>query len=220
MFSEETGYAKDYFWFSSTGHGQCGNCMGKGIIEEEMTYIKNTLVCPTCGGKRFSAKALKVLFEGSNIYEFLNLSVEETYAQVPASYAQLREGLELLRRIGLGYLTLFQSVSTLSGGEAQRIKLAGHMLKIRSTKQVYLLDEPFRGMDKGNIGIAFQVLYSLVKSGCTVVVSEHNPYALRHCSYFLEMGPGGGNRGGKILYLGDKKGIRSAKGSLIASFIA
>ncbi|MGO9200663.1 MAG: ATP-binding cassette domain-containing protein [Limisphaerales bacterium] len=220
MFSEETGYAKDYFWFSSTGHGQCSTCMGRGVIEEEMTYIKSTLVCPTCGGKRFSAKALKVHFGGANIYEFLSLSVEEMYDQVPASYARLRTGLQLLRQIGLGYLTLFQGVSTVSGGEAQRIKLAGHILRYRSAKQVYLLDEPFRGMDKGNIGNAFQVLYSLVKGGCSVVVSEHNPYALRHCSYVLEMGPGGGNRGGRILFLGKRQGIRSTKESLIASFMS
>ena len=218
MFSERTKAPKEYFTFSSKGKGQCATCLGKGIIEEESVYLKGAVICPSCGGRRFAPDSWKHRVEGCSIYEFLSLSIDEIVLRVPAEYRRLKQVLELLASIGLGYLTLFQNVSTLSGGEAQRIKFAGNLLASK-TRQVYLLDEPFRGVDRANITGVMGVLYSLVKSGSTVILAEHNPFALGYCSYILEFGPGSGAYGGKVLYLGEREGIAASNSSKMARFL-
>lgn len=218
LFSERTKASKEYFTFSSRGKGQCGTCLGKGIIEEESAYLKGAVLCPSCGGRRFGPGSWKYRVDGCSIYEFLSLSIDEIVLHVPSEYRKLKQVLELLKSIGLGYLTLFQNVSTLSGGEAQRIKFTGNLLASR-TRQVYLLDEPFRGVDRANICGVIGVIYSLVKSGSTVILAEHNPFALGYCSYILEFGPGSGAYGGKVLYLGERDGITASSTSKIARFL-
>lgn len=218
LFVDETRRPREYFSFSSKGKGQCEVCFGKGIIEDESSYILEPLLCPACGGRRFSANALKCRWGNLNIYDFLRLSIDDVISQLPDTYYRLRESLVLAADVGLGYLTLFQNTSTLSGGEAQRIKFTSRMLESKS-KQIYLLDEPFRGVDRDNIRNIVHVLYSLVRGGSTVFVAEHSPFALGYCSYILELGPGSGAYGGKIVYLGETGSITTAKDSKIAPFI-
>jgi excinuclease ABC subunit A len=218
LFSIETRCSREYFSFSSKGKGQCEVCCGKGIVEDDSSYIREPLLCPACSGCRFSANALKCHWGNLNIYDFLRLSIDDVISQVPDKYVGLRKSLSLAAEVGLGYLTLFQNTSTLSGGEAQRIKFVAKMLE-SNNKQIYLLDEPFRGVDRENIRRIVHVLYSLVRGGSTVFIAEHSPFALGYCSYILELGPGSGAYGGKIVYLGERDRLHTAEASRMAPFI-
>lgn len=219
LFVEKTKANPEHFVFSSKGKGQCETCFGTGILEDESSYIKDTLVCPTCCGKRFSERTLKLRYDGFNFFEFLSLSIDELISRIPKTYSSLLKTLNLLSFIGLGYLTLFQPTSNLSGGEAQRIKFASSVLKYK-TKQLFLLDEPFRGVDKNNILNIIRILYDLVEHGATVLIAEHNPFALSYCSYLLEFGPGSGHSGGKPIFCGSKEEMLKASNSLMVKFLS
>lgn len=219
LFSVETRSPRESFLYASKGKGQCETCVGKGIMEEDSSYIPEPLLCPACGGYRFSKATLRKRLAMLNIYEFLSLSIDDIRALIPPKYALLANSLALAANVGLGYLTLFQSTATLSGGEAQRVKFTAGILASKK-KQVFLLDEPFRGVDKKNIQNIFRVLCSLVESGSSVFISEHNPFALKYCSYILELGPGAGIYGGRVTYLGETAQFRSQIGSPIAGFVS
>ena len=219
LFSAETRSPRESFFYASRGKGQCAVCSGKGFVEEVSSYIPEPLHCPACGGRRFSDAAMKWRWMDHNIYEFLTLSIDDIRLMIPAQYHSLASSLELVSNIGLGYLTLFQSTSTLSGGEAQRVKFAARMLESKR-KQVFLLDEPFRGLDKRNIQKIIRVLYSLAEQGSSIFISEHNPFALSYCSYVLELGPGSGIYGGKVTYLGETSKFRMKRNSVMAKLIA
>lgn len=188
-------------------------------MEEASSYIPESLLCPACGGRRFSDAAMKRRWGELNIYEFLSLSIDDIRVMIPEKYRSLNNSLSLASNVGLGYLTLFQSTSTLSGGEAQRVKFTARMLESRK-KQVFLLDEPFRGLDRRNIQSIIRVLYSLAEQGSSIFISEHNPFALSYCSYLLELGPGSGIYGGKVTYLGETSKFRMKRNSVMAKLIA
>jgi len=215
LFSVETRSPRDSFLYASRGKGQCETCLGKGIMEEASSYIPEPLLCPACSGYRFSKATMKKKLAGLNIYDFLSLSIDDMKALIPSKYSQLSNSLALASNVGLGYLTLFQSTETLSGGEAQRVKFTAGMLASKK-KQAFLLDEPFRGVDRRNIQNLFRVLYSLVENGSSIFISEHNPFALDYCSYILELGPGNGIYGGRVTYLGKTAEFRSQLGSSMA----
>jgi excinuclease ABC subunit A len=188
-------------------------------MEEVSSYIPEPLFCPVCSGHRFSKATMRKRLAGLNIYDFLSLSIDDIIALIPSKYAQLSNSLALASNVGLGYLTLFQSTATLSGGEAQRVKFTAGMLPSKK-KQVFLLDEPFRGVDRRNIQNIFRVLYSLVENGSSIIISEHNPFALDYCSYILELGPGNGIYGGRVTYLGETAKFRSRPGSSMAELMS
>lgn len=219
LFSTETGVSRENFFYASRGKGQCEACCGKGIVEEVSSYIPEPLLCPDCGGRRFSEAAMKWRWGELNIYQFLSLSIDDIRSLIPKKYQSLANSLSLASNVGLGYLTLFQSTSSLSGGEAQRVKFTARMLESKR-KQVFLLDEPFRGVDKRNIQNIIRVLYSLSEQGSSVFISEHNPFALSYCSYLLELGPGSGLYGGKVTYLGETSKFRLKRNSAMANLIA
>ena len=218
LFSKEAGLPRESFFYASRGKGQCEICLGKGILEETSSYIPEQLLCPACGGRRFSESIMRRRWQGINIYDFLTLSIDDALAIIPAKYDYLASSLALASSIGLGYLTLFQSTETFSGGEAQRVKFTAKMLASKA-KQAFLLDEPFRGLDKKNIQNIFRVLYSLVDGGSSVYISEHNPFALTYCSYIIELGPGSGVYGGKITYLGETSKFRTSVDSVMAKLM-
>lgn len=219
LYSAETRTPRESFFYASRGKGQCEVCGGKGVVEEASSYIPESLLCPACGGCRFSDAAMKRRWGKLNIYEFLSLSIDDIRVLIPEKYKSLNNSLSLAANVGLGYLTLFQSTSTLSGGEAQRVKFTARMLESRK-KQVFLLDEPFRGLDRRNIQNIIRVLYSLAEQGSSIFISEHNPFALSYCSYLLELGPGSGIYGGKVTYLGETSRFGKKRNSVMAKLIA
>ncbi len=219
IFTDETRSPRESFLYASRGKGQCEACLGKGVVEETSSYIPEQLLCPACSGRRFSEASLRKRWGGLNIHEFLSLSIDDAIPLVPPKCASLAKSLVLASNVGLGYLTLFQNTSTLSGGEAQRVKFTSRMLESKK-KQAFLLDEPFRGLDRKNIQAVIQILYSLVENGSSVFISEHNPFALGYCSYILELGPGSGIYGGKVTYLGDASRFRTTPNSKMAELIS
>lgn len=219
LYSTETRVPRENYLYASRGKGQCEVCGGKGVVEEVSSYIPEPLLCPACGGRRFSDAAMKRKWGEFNIYEFLKLSIDDMRLLVPRKYQSLANSLMLASNVGLGYLTLFQSTSTLSGGEAQRVKFTARMLESKR-KRAFLLDEPFRGLDRGNIQNIIRVLYSLAEQGSSIFISEHNPFALSYCSYLLELGPGSGIYGGKVTYLGETSKFGMERNSAMAKLIA
>ncbi len=219
LFATETNSPRENFFYASKGKGQCETCGGKGFLEEASSYILEPITCPDCCGRRFSETTLRKKFNGFNIYELLSLSIDDIKEIVAEKYKPLTTALTLASNVGLGYLTLFQNTSTLSGGEAQRVKFTAKMLESKR-KQVFLLDEPFRGLDRKNIQGIIRVLYSLAEHGSSIFISEHNPFALSYCSYLIELGPGSGVHGGKITYLGEISNFLTRQDSTLAKLIS
>ncbi|EIC23818.1 ATP-binding cassette domain-containing protein [Thiorhodovibrio frisius] len=219
LFAAETGGSRENFFYSSQGKGQCEVCSGKGFLEEISSYVPEPLLCPACGGRRFSEFALKKRWNGLDIYEFLSLHINDILLMVPKKNILILKALNLASNVGLGYLTLFQSTSTLSGGEAQRVKFSAKLLE-KKRKRIILMDEPFRGLDKQNIQGIIRVLYAAVEDGSSVFISEHNPFALSYCSYLIELGPGSGIYGGNVTYLGEKSNFVSKGSSIMEKLIA
>lgn len=218
IFSKSNNVPSDYFTYNSVGNGQCEICFGRGYLEDESYFEESKLICPSCEGKRFSKKSLKYKFNDLSIYEFLCLSVDDMVELVPKSNKRLLDVLNILLKVGLGYLNLFQDISSLSGGEAQRIKFVNTLLKFKQ-KRVYLLDEPFRGVDSNNINRIIGLIYDLIEQKYTFYISEHNVIPLNLCSYIIEFGPGAGNYGGNVLYSGEKGKIKSAPESMIRNYL-
>ena len=217
----KSGQESSLFSFHHTGDGKCKNCNGAGIIKNEDTYnLSTNMICPSCNGMRFNFKVLSYRLKGINIYQFLNLTVDELIELLSndSGFVKTIKTLSFLSKIGLGYLTLFRNISTLSGGEAQRIKIC-HSLSNNKKKSIYLLDEPLRGVDDFNAHKIITLLYDIVKKGNSVFVAEHNLIAINHSSYIIEFGPGGGKYGGRILYNGEKHKILSSKQSIIRDYI-
>lgn len=209
---------KKNFVYSSVGPGQCSTCFGKGVIEEESAYIKSSIICPDCGGKRFSKQSLRYKLKDLSIYELLNKDIDTVHGLLSNEDKKLSDILDFAKKIGLGYLNLFQKTSELSGGEAQRVKLIDTYFKSK-TKKILLLDEPFRGVDDGNILNIIDVIYHMISDGYTIYMSEHKPLPLSYCSYIIEFGPGGGANGGKIIFNGELRNLKKCNGSIIAKYL-
>jgi excinuclease UvrABC ATPase subunit len=218
LFVRTTGKSREFFAYSSRGKGQCHICSGKGILEDSSSYVSASMVCPDCRGMRFSPKAIRHECNGANIYEFLSMDVDALWDFLPENEKAIRDILLVFRRMGLGYLKPFQRVSSLSGGEAQRIKLIDALLARKRTR-VILLDEPFRGVDRGNMMRIIAFFYELVEKGFSIFMAEHKPLALSFCSYLIEFGPGGGVGGGKIIYSGERGKISQSGSSLISEHL-
>ena len=206
------GYSAGRFSFNVKG-GRCETCSGDGILQIEMQFLPDVYVpCETCGGKRYNREALEVTWKGMTIADVLDLQVDdalERFAAVPA----IRNRLQTLSEVGLGYLRLGQPATTLSGGEAQRIKLATELARRSTGRTIYILDEPTTGLHFADVDRLLHVLHRLVDAGNSVIVIEHNLDVIKTADWVIDLGPDGGDRGGEVLAAGTPESVAKVKGS-------
>ena len=212
-------YAAGRFSFN-VPEGRCETCQGEGFVAVELLFLPGTYAeCPTCHGARYNAKTLEVTHEGKTIADVLAMSVDEAatfLADVPAA----SRSLETLRDVGLGYLRLGQPATELSGGEAQRIKLATELQRARRGHALYLLDEPTSGLHPADIALLLRQLHRLVDVGNTVVLVEHDLDAIASADWVIDLGPGGGDAGGRVVAVGPPDEVAAAAGSATAPYLA
>ena len=207
--SKAKGYSKGRFSFNVKG-GRCEACSGDGIIKIEMHFLPDVYVpCEVCGGKRYNRETLDVKYKGKSIYDVLDMTIEEAvgfFANVPA----VRDKIQTLYDVGLGYVKLGQPSTELSGGEAQRIKLAAELSRRSTGKTIYILDEPTTGLHFEDVRKLTQILQKLVEGGNSVVVIEHNLDVIKTADYIIDMGPEGGDGGGTVVACGTPEEIAKA----------
>ena len=217
--SKVRGYKPGRFSFNVKG-GRCETCKGDGQIKIEMHFLPDVYVpCETCGGKRYNRDTLEVHYKARNISEVLGMSIEEAtefFANVP----RIHRRLQTLRDVGLGYVKLGQPATTLSGGEAQRVKLASELSKVATGRTLYILDEPTTGLHFADIEKLLEVLQRLVDQGNTVVVIEHNLDVVKSADYIVDLGPEGGEEGGRVIATGTPEELAElADGSYTGQFL-
>lgn len=213
------GYSAGRFSFNVKG-GRCETCEGSGQIQIEMHFLPDVFVtCEQCKGSRFNDETLKIRFKGLNIAQVLDLSVTEALTFFE-SFITIRRKLQTLQDVGLGYITLGQASTTLSGGEAQRIKLATELSKVATGSTFYLLDEPTTGLHFQDVRCLLDVLNRLVDKGNTVMVVEHNLDVIKTADHIIDLGPEGGERGGQIIATGTPEEIIGVEKSLTGRFLA
>lgn len=212
------GYKKGRFSFNVKG-GRCENCHGDGIIKIEMNFLPDVYVpCEVCGGKRYNRETLDVKYKGKSIYDVLDMTVEEAltfFEAVPT----IRRKIETLYEVGLSYIKLGQPSTTLSGGEAQRIKLATELSRRSTGKTVYVLDEPTTGLHFADVHKLVDILHKLAEGGNTVVVIEHNLDVIKTADYIIDMGPEGGDRGGTVIAKGTPEEVAKVKKSYTGQYV-
>jgi excinuclease ABC subunit A len=204
--SRARGYEPGRFSFNVSG-GRCETCQGDGLIKIDMHFLSDVYVtCESCGGRRYNRETLDVTYRGKSIADVLEMTVEEAltfFQKIPKISQQLRA----LRDVGLGYVRLGQSATTLSGGEAQRIKLAAELGKTATGNTLYLLDEPTTGLHFADIATLLDVFYRLRDQGNTLIVIEHNLDVIKCADWLIDMGPGGGEHGGKVVAEGTPREV-------------
>ena len=212
------GYKKGRFSFNVKG-GRCESCQGDGIIRIEMHFLSDVYVpCEVCKGKRYNRETLEVKYKGKNIYDVLDMTVEEAmdfFKNIPPIMRQLTT----LYDVGLGYIKLGQPSTQLSGGEAQRIKLATELSKRSTGRTVYILDEPTTGLHFEDVNKLIKVLDRLTEVGNTVIVIEHNLDVVKVSDYIIDLGPGGGDRGGTVVAAGTPEDIAETEHSLTGQYL-
>lgn len=200
------GYGPGRFSFNVAG-GRCDNCGGEGFLKIEMQFMPDVyLPCDVCGGKRYNSETLQVRYKGKNIADVLKMTVSEG-AEFFAAFPKIHGPLAVLEEVGLGYIELGQSATTLSGGEAQRIKLASELSRLATGNTLYILDEPTTGLHFDDIKKLLNVLNRLVDAGNTVIVIEHNMDVIKTADWIIDMGPEGGDNGGRIIVTGPPEEI-------------
>lgn len=216
--ARERGYNAGRFSFNVKG-GRCENCCGDGILKVEMNFLPDVYVpCEVCGGKRYNRETLQVKYKGRNIYEVLEMTVDEAcdfFADVPAIYNKIIT----LRQVGLGYIKLGQPATTLSGGEAQRVKLATELSRQSTSKTLYILDEPTTGLHVADVAKLLEILQRLTSGGNTVVVIEHNLDVIKVADYIIDMGPEGGDAGGTVIATGSPEQVAKVDKSFTGRFL-
>jgi excinuclease ABC subunit A len=217
--SRERGYKPGRFSFNVQG-GRCEACQGEGQRRIEMNFLPDVYVlCDVCNGRRYNQETLSVKFNGYSIADLLDLSIEDALPilkDIPTVAAKL----QTLVDVGLGYIHLGQSATTLSGGEAQRMKLARELSKRQTGRTLYLLDEPTTGLHFDDVRKLLEVLHRLTDLGNTVIIIEHNLDIIRNADYILDLGPEGGEGGGQIIAHGTPEQVATVKGSYTAEFLA
>ncbi len=212
------GYSAGRFSFNVAG-GRCEACKGDGVTKIEMNFLPDVYVaCDVCHGKRFNRETLEVKYKGKSIADVLDMTVDEAH-QFFAAIPSIKNKLELLQRVGLGYIHLGQQATTLSGGEAQRIKLSKELSKRATGKTLYILDEPTTGLHFEDINKLLSVLQALVDSGNTVVVIEHNLDVIKVADYIIDMGPEGGDGGGQIIAQGTPEQVAKSPISYTGKYL-
>ena len=216
--SRERGYGPGRFSFNVKG-GRCESCQGDGVIKVEMHFLPDVYVpCDVCHGHRYNRETLEVQYKGKNIHQVLNMTVEqahEFFSAVPIIARKLRTLLD----VGLGYITLGQSATTLSGGEAQRVKLSLELSKRDTGRTLYILDEPTTGLHFHDIAMLLKVIHTLRDQGNTVVVIEHNLDVIKTADWVIDLGPEGGNGGGRIVAQGSPKDIAANPDSVTGPYL-
>ena len=206
------GYKIGRFSFNVKG-GRCESCQGDGVIKVEMHFLPDIYVkCDVCNGKRYNRETLDIKFKNKNIFEVLDMTVEDSlefFNAIPS----IKKKLSTLQDVGLGYVRLGQQATTLSGGEAQRVKLAKELSKSSLSHTLYILDEPTTGLHVHDVGLLLKVLNRLRDNGNTVVVIEHNMEVIKSADWIIDLGPEGGSGGGKIVASGTPEAIGSSKTS-------
>ena len=220
--ARERGYGAGRFSFNvgaAAGGGRCEACQGDGVLKVEMHFLPDVYVpCDTCVGKRYNRETLEVAYKGRNIHEVLDMTVEVAHGFFSAVPALARK-LQTLLDVGLGYITLGQSATTLSGGEAQRVKLALELSKRDTGRTLYILDEPTTGLHFADIELLLRVLHQLRDAGNTIVVIEHNLDVIKTADWVIDMGPEGGAGGGQVLAVGPPEVIAACEGSHTGRFL-
>ena len=217
--SKQRGYKPGRFSFNVKG-GRCEACQGDGVIKIEMHFLPDVYVtCDTCQGKRYNRETLEVRYKGKSIADVLDMTVEEAekfFAAVPA----IKSKMETLNRVGLSYIKVGQQATTLSGGEAQRVKLAKELSKRATGKTLYILDEPTTGLHFEDVRKLLEVLHELVETGNTVLVIEHNLDVIKTADHVIDLGPEGGDGGGEIVAVGTPEEVAKVKKSWTGKFLA
>lgn len=212
------GYEKGRFSFNVKG-GRCEACQGDGILKISMHFLPDVYVpCEECGGKRYNEETLQVTYKGKNIFDILDMSVEEAI-DFFANVAKIRHKLETLKDVGLGYIKLGQSATTLSGGEAQRVKLASELQRKATGKTLFVLDEPTTGLHTHDVKKLLEVLQCIVDNGDTVLVIEHNLDIIKCADYIIDLGPEGGDEGGNIMAVGTPEQICEVSESYTGQYL-
>ena len=217
--SKARGYEPGRFSFNVKG-GRCEACQGDGVIKIEMHFLPDVYVtCDVCKGKRYNRETLEVLFRGKSIADVLDMTVDEG-ADFFRAVPSIRDKLLTLQQVGLGYIHIGQPATTLSGGEAQRVKLAKELSKRATGRTLYILDEPTTGLHFHDVKKLLDVLHELVEQGNTVVVIEHNLEVIKTADWIIDLGPEGGDGGGEIVAAGTPEDIVKAKRSYTGQFLA
>jgi excinuclease ABC subunit A len=212
------GYKEGRFSFNVKG-GRCENCEGEGLIKIEMNFLPDVYVkCDTCKGQRYNEETLEILYKGKNIHQVLTMTVEESLSFF-SSIPSIKRRLQTLYDVGLGYIELGQSATTLSGGEAQRIKLSRELSKSKATDTLYILDEPTTGLHFEDVNKLLGVLDRLVNKGASCVIIEHNLDVIKNADYIIDLGPEGGEGGGTIVATGTPEEISRVAESYTGKFL-
>ena len=217
--AKQRGYGPGRFSFNVAG-GRCETCSGDGALKKEMHFLPDIFItCEACGGKRYMAEVLEVHYKGKNIADILEMSVAEAlefFANIPPVASKL----STLSQVGLGYISLGQSATTLSGGEAQRVKLAKELSRRATGRTLYVLDEPTTGLHMADIGQLLEVLHALVDAGNSMIIIEHNLDVLKNADWLIDMGPKGGAAGGEVVAAGRPEDVAKAERSHTGRFLA
>ncbi len=216
--SKMRGYAAGRFSFNVSG-GRCEECEGDGLKKIEMNFLPNVyVICEVCNGKRYNRETLEILYKTKTISDVLDMTVEESVGFFE-DYPALQRKVKALNDVGLGYIKLGQQATTLSGGEAQRVKLATELSKVQTGNTIYILDEPTTGLHFEDVNILLKVLNQLVEKGNTVIVVEHNLDVIKVADYVVDLGPGGGEYGGEIIAAGTPEGISENEKSITGKYL-
>jgi len=216
--SRARGYSPGRFSFNVKG-GRCEACKGDGLIKIEMHFLPDVYVtCESCKGKRYNRETLEINFKGKNISDVLNLTVDEAF-EFFSAVPSIRDKMKTLIQVGLGYIKVGQQATTLSGGEAQRVKLSKELSRRSTGKTLYILDEPTTGLHFEDVNNLLKVLHMLVSQGNTVIVIEHNLDVIKTADYIIDIGPEGGDLGGEILAYGTPEEVSNKQGSYTGSYL-
>jgi len=217
--ARERGYEAGRFSFNVRG-GRCDECDGDGIKKIEMHFLPDVFVqCEVCKGRRFNKETLEVKFKGKNIYDVLEMTVDEAcdfFQNIPGIYKKIKT----MQDVGLGYIKLGQSATTLSGGEAQRVKLASELSRTATGRTMYVLDEPTTGLHAYDVEKLIHILQRLVNTGNTVVVIEHNLDVIKVADYIIDLGPEGGDEGGDVVATGNPREVAKNPNSATGEYLA
>ena len=216
--SKIRGYKPGRFSFNVKG-GRCEKCQGAGVIKIEMYLLPDLFIkCDECKGMRFNLDTLNILYKNKNIFDILNMSVNEA-SQFFKNHPSIIRKLNTLMEVGLGYIKLGQSATTLSGGEAQRVKLSSELSRVITGRSLYVLDEPTTGLHFEDIKLLLQVLNNLVNKGNTVIIIEHNMDVIKSADWIIDMGPEGGDKGGFIIANNTPEKIIKIKKSVTRQYL-